>query len=89
MSAERKIEELLALRAALGFNQERMAREIDVSLRDYQALEWGETEIHDLYLRALERIAIRYAIRQEDPRLVPPPLREEIVKLARMIVAAS
>lgn len=79
----------MALRSALGFTQDRMAREIDVSLRDYQAMEWGETEIHDLYLSALERIAIRYAVHLEDPRLVPPPLREEVLKLAKIVIASA
>ncbi|HZH12591.1 MAG TPA: transcriptional regulator [Microvirga sp.] len=89
MSETSKIEELLGLRSALGFTQDRMAREIDLSLREYQAFEWGETEIPDLYLRALERIAIRYAVHLEDPRLVPQPLREEVLKLARIMVAST
>lgn len=86
MSATSKIEELLSLRTALGFTQDKMAREIDMNLREYQALEWGEAEIHDVYLRAIERIAIRYAADLEDPRLIPQTLRDEVVKLARLVV---
>jgi hypothetical protein len=89
MSAASKVEQLIGLRTALGFTQDRMAREIDLSLREYQAFEWGETEIHDLYLRALERIAIRYAVQLEDPRMVPQQLREEVVKLAKIALATS
>jgi len=86
MSATSKIDDLLSLRTALGFTQDKMAREIDLGLREYQALEWGEVEIHDVYLRAIERIAIRYAANLEDPRLIPQALRDEIVKLARIVV---
>ncbi|KLK94917.1 hypothetical protein AA309_01610 [Microvirga vignae] len=89
MSEQSKIEELLGLRKALGFNQNQMAHVIDVSLREYQALEWGEKEIHDLYLRALERIAMQYAVHLEDPRLVPQAIRDDVVKLAKIVAATS
>jgi transcriptional regulator with XRE-family HTH domain len=89
MSGQSKIEELLALRKALGFNQNQMAHVMDVSLREYQALEWGEKDIHDLFLRALERIAMQYAVHLSDPRLIPQTIRDEIVKLAKIVTAAS
>ena len=69
--------------------EELLARELDMNLRDYQAMEWGETEIHDLYLRALERIAMRHAVNLEDPKLIPAALRDEVVRLARIVVARS
>ena len=47
MSDREKMQELIAIRTALGFTQSRMAHEIDMSLRDYQAFEWGEAEIPD------------------------------------------
>jgi len=53
MSEDSKMQELVALRTALGFTQSRMAHEIEISLRDYQSFEWGENEIPDLYLRAI------------------------------------
>lgn len=89
MPEQSKVEELLALRKALGFNQTQMAHTIDLSLREYQALEWGEKEIHDLYLRALERIAMQYAVHLGDPRMVPQVLQDEVVKLAKIVTAAS
>jgi hypothetical protein len=66
-----------------------MAHEIDVSLRDYQAFEWGETEIPDLYLRAIERIAMLYAVRHKNPMLVPPAMRAEAVQFAKMVAASA
>ncbi|MGF9762669.1 transcriptional regulator [Microvirga sp. 0TCS3.31] len=85
MSDQDKMQELVAIRTALGFTQSRMAHEIDMNLRDYQAFEWGEVEIPDLYLRALERIAMLYAVRHKNPMLVPPPMRAEALQFARLV----
>jgi DNA-binding XRE family transcriptional regulator len=85
MSDQDKMQELIAIRTALGFTQSRMAHEIDMNLRDYQAFEWGETEIPDLYLRAIERIAMLYAVRHRNPMLVPPSMRAETLQFARLV----
>jgi DNA-binding XRE family transcriptional regulator len=85
MSDQDKMQELVALRTALGFTQSRMAHEIDMNLRDYQAFEWGEAEIPDLYLRAIERIAMLYAVRHKNPRLVPAAMRAEALQFARLV----
>jgi len=82
-----KMHELVALRTALGFTQSRMAHELELNLRDYQSFEWGENEIPELYLRAIERIAILYAIKHKNPMLVPPALRAEALQFARMVEA--
>jgi len=89
MSEHNKMHELVALRTALGFTQSRMAHEIDLSLRDYQSFEWGENEVPDIYLRAIERIAMLYAVRHKNPMLVPPSMRAEAVQFARMIEASA
>lgn len=89
MSEHNKMQELVALRTALGFTQSRMAHEIDLNLRDYQSFEWGENEIPDLYLRAIERIAMLYALHHRNPMLVPPALRAEAVQFARMVEASA
>lgn len=85
MSEQGKMQELVAIRTALGFSQSRMAHEIDMNLRDYQAFEWGEAEIPDLYLRAIERIAMLYAVRHGNPMLVPPSMRAEVLQFARLV----
>jgi DNA-binding XRE family transcriptional regulator len=85
MSDHDKMQELVAIRSALGFTQSRMAHEIDMNLRDYQAFEWGEAEVPDLYLRAIERIAMLYAVRHRNPMLVPPSMRTEILQFARLV----
>ena len=89
MSDQNKMHELLALRAALGFTQSRMAHEIELNLRDYQSFEWGESEIPDLYLRAIERIAMLYAVRHKNPMLVPAAMRAEAIQFARMVEASA
>jgi DNA-binding XRE family transcriptional regulator len=89
MSDQDKMQELVAIRTALGFTQSRMAHEIDMNLRDYQAFEWGESEIPDLYLRAIERIAMLYAVRHRNPMLVPSSMRTEAVQFARLVEAEA
>ena len=78
MSDQDKMQELVAIRS-------RMAHEIDMNLRDYQAFEWGEAEIPDLYLRAIERIAMLYAVRHKNSMLVPPSMRAEALQFARLV----
>jgi DNA-binding XRE family transcriptional regulator len=85
MSDQDKMQELVAIRTALGFTQSRMAHEIDMNVRDYQAFEWGEAEIPDLYLRAIERIAMLLAVRHRNPMLLPPAMRAEVLQFARLV----
>ncbi len=85
MSDQEKMQELVAIRTALGFTQSRMAHEIDMNLRDYQAFEWGEAEIPDIYLRAIERIAMIHAVRHRNPMMVPPTMRAEAMQFARLV----
>jgi DNA-binding XRE family transcriptional regulator len=89
MADHDKAQELLALRTALGFTQSRMAHEIDMNVRDYQSFEWGEAELPDLYLRAIERIAMVYAVRYKNPMLLPPAMRAEAVEFAQLVGAGS
>jgi hypothetical protein len=89
MSDHDKALELVAIRTALGFTQSRMAHEIDMNLREYQAFEWGEAEIPDICLRAFERIAMLYAVRHRNPMMVPPSMRAEAVQFARMVETGS
>jgi len=89
MADHDKVQELLALRTALGFTQSRMAHEIDMNVRDYQSFEWGEAELPDLYLRAIERIAMVYAVRYKNPMLVPPAMRAEAIQFAQLVEAGS
>jgi hypothetical protein len=85
MSDQDKMQELVTIRTALGFTQSRMAHETDMNMRDYQAFEWGETEIPDLYLRAIERIAMLHAVRHRNPLMVPPSMRAEALQFARLV----
>jgi DNA-binding transcriptional regulator YiaG len=85
MSDMNRAEELVALRKGLGFSQGTMAQQLDMGQRDYQAFEWGESEIPDVYLLAFERIAMKHAAIREDPSLLPPSLRAEALRLARSL----
>lgn len=89
MSDQDKMQELVAIRTALGFTQSRMAHEVDMNLRDYQAFEWGEAEIPDLYLRAIERIAMLLAVRHRNPMLVPVSMRAEALQFAKLVEMES
>jgi DNA-binding XRE family transcriptional regulator len=89
MSDMNRAQELVALRKALGLSQSTMAQQLDIAQRDYQAFEWGESEIPDVYLLAFERIALKHAAIREDPLLLPPALRAEALRLARTLQAGA
>lgn len=89
MSDMNRAQELVALRKALGFSQGAMAQQLDMGQRDYQAFEWGESEIPEVYFLAFERIAMKHAAIREDPLLLPPSLRAEALRLAHSLQARS
>ncbi|EIM26739.1 hypothetical protein MicloDRAFT_00032890 [Microvirga lotononidis] len=88
MSDLSRVQELVALRTALGFSQSTMAFHLELGVREYQSFEWGEAEIPNLYMLAAERIAIIQAVRQRAPLMVPPAIREEALTLATLMNAS-
>ncbi|KLK90750.1 hypothetical protein AA309_23870 [Microvirga vignae] len=81
--------ELTEIRKHLGFTQPAMAHLLELNTRKYQAFEWGECEIPNLYILAAERIALAYAVMDKAPMKVPSALREEALILARLTEALS
>lgn len=79
-----RLHELIAIRAALGLSQSAMAHLLELTTRDYQAFEWGECEIPNLYILAAERIAMAHAVLHGAPMKAPPELREEALALTRL-----
>jgi DNA-binding XRE family transcriptional regulator len=80
-----RLHELVAIRTAVGLSQSAMAHLLELTTREYQAFEWGECEIPNLYLMAAERIAVKHAVSHSAPMKVPLALREESLTLARML----
>jgi len=89
MAAPNQMQELTAIRTTLGLSQSAMAHLLELPTREYQAFEWGETEIPNLYLLAAERIAVKHAVLLSAPMKAPPALREESLALARLIEATA
>ena len=81
--------ELTEIRKHLGFTQSAMADLLELNTRKYQAFEWGECEIPNLYILAAERIALAYAVLDKAPMKAMPALREEAIALARLAEALS
>lgn len=80
-----RLHELVATRTALGLSQGAMAHLLELNTRDYQAFEWGEAEIPNLYILAAERIALTYAVLHSAPMKAPPALREEALALTKLM----
>lgn len=78
---------LIEIRTGLGFSQNAMATLLELSTRNYQAFEWAECEIPNLYILAAERIALAYAVWDRAPMKAPPAVRDEALILARLTEA--
>ena len=83
MPAHDRPQELVALRRTLGWSQATMAQQLDLAQRQYQAFEWGEQQLPDIYLLAVERLALKYAALQGNLMLLPLALREEAARLGQ------
>ena len=88
MSDLGRAQELIDIRKALGFSQPAMAQLLHMGQREYQAFEWGEIEIPDIYLLAFERIALKHAAILENLMILPPSLRAEAMRLGRSMQRA-
>ncbi|WP_230534235.1 transcriptional regulator [Microvirga roseola] len=84
MSQTARMEALINIRTALGLSQAGMAYQLEMTIREYQALEWGEREVPNVYLWAAERLAMGQAVHEKDPRIAPAAIRQEALMLARM-----
>lgn len=84
MSEATGAQEFIKLRTTLGFSQSTMAHLLELNVRDYQAFEWGEREIPNIYVLAFERIAMSHAVQHGNPTMAPPAVREEALALARL-----
>jgi DNA-binding XRE family transcriptional regulator len=78
---------LTEIRRGLGFPQSAMAELLELNTRKYQAFEWGECEIPNLYILAAERIALTYAVLHCTPMKAPPAIRDEALALVRLTEA--
>lgn len=83
-----RLQELTDLRTGLGLSQAAMAHLLDLTTREYQAFEWGELGIPNLYILAAERIAMAHAVSHNAPMKAPTALREEALTLARLTEAS-
>jgi len=78
--------DLLTLRVALGFaNQTEMAEAIGLKLRAYQDLEGGKSPIRKIHELALDRVTLRRAAEVGEPLMLPRPMYDEVVQIARLI----
>ncbi|MEZ0172026.1 transcriptional regulator [Microvirga sp. TS319] len=87
MSDLDRANKLIEIRQGLGFSQNAMANLLELNTRKYQAFEWGECEIPNLYILAAERVALAYAVWDRTPMKAPPAIREEALILARLTEA--
>jgi DNA-binding XRE family transcriptional regulator len=82
-----RAKDLTEIRKGLGFSQNTMADLLELNTRKYQAFEWGECEIPNLYILAAERIALTFAVLHNAPMNAPPAIRKEAFALTRLAEA--
>jgi transcriptional regulator with XRE-family HTH domain len=80
-----RVKYLRDLRELLGLSQMEMAREIDVSMRAYQALEGGESKVGIRHIRAFNDVAFERAVVTGNPMLAPASVRKRALDLVRLI----
>jgi transcriptional regulator with XRE-family HTH domain len=80
--------DLIALRKDLGLTQQKMADQLEMGLRSYQAIESGESEYRYIHRLAVERVALMLAIDKKDPALATDSVRSDAIELVRIGRAA-
>ncbi|MBY5657163.1 helix-turn-helix domain-containing protein [Rhizobium leguminosarum] len=73
-------QELIAMRKKMQMTQTQIAKAMGLSLRGYQKLEDGESNIREVYRLALERLSLTSAAEHRDvSNAVPSVIREAVV----------
>jgi len=79
------IDKLKAIRKGCEMTQHGMANQLGMSLRAYQALEAGESQIRPIHILAAERVALTHAVFKERMDMCPADVRSDALDLATLI----
>jgi len=79
------INELIELRKAMGLTQSELAKLIGLGLRAYQEIEGTDRDLKLRHIQAVERVALREAVKQGNPMLAPESVRRDALDLSRLI----
>lgn len=77
---------LKTIRQRLELTQGEAAKILGLSLRGYQLIESGESPMKNVYILALERVALSIAASEKDILKVSKQMRKEILTVAGEIV---
>ncbi|MGO8368886.1 helix-turn-helix domain-containing protein [Rhizobium ruizarguesonis] len=78
-------QELIAMRKKMQMTQTQVAKAMGLSLRGYQKLEDGESNIREVYRLALERLSLTSAAEHRDVSNAVLSVRREAVVVADII----
>jgi len=79
------LDKLIAIRKGCEMTQHSMANQLGMSLRAYQALEAGESQVRPIHVLAAERMALGYAVLMERLDMCPAEVRSDALDLAALI----
>lgn len=81
--------DLIAIREGLKLTQAKMAAEMGMSLRAYQAIEGEESPYRLVHRLAAERIALARAVAEKDIAIAPAAVRADAIELSRLILGGA
>lgn len=79
--------DLIAMRQTLGITQADMARELGMSLRAYNDLETGKSEVRQIHIMAAERLTLFYAYQQHNRNLLGWTVRRDVEALTAPVAS--
>lgn len=77
--------ELIAMRKHCELTQHGMANQLGMSLRAYQALEAGESQVRPIHILAAERVSLTQAIQKKNIEICLPFMRRDALDLVKLI----
>lgn len=80
--------DIKTLRGRMDATQAEMARLIGLSLRAYQDLEAGSSQIKRYHLLAMERASMQIAVKNKDPMTAAPAAREDARIIGELLRSA-
>jgi transcriptional regulator with XRE-family HTH domain len=79
------IDDLISLRKGMGLTQSDLAQLLGMSTRALQQIENGRSELREVHILAVERIALSQAVKTANIQIAPITVRREALELSNLI----
>lgn len=78
------VEDAIRLRLAMGFTQVTLAIELGMTSRAWQAIELGASDLRQVHILALERIALKQAAKLKNVGFLPESVRKDVAAVSAL-----